>query len=151
MRPANSSGREPARPVSSVPTAVPTSDSSRMGLRPTRSERRPQIGANTSWATENDENRAPMVRALAWKRVAYSGSRGRTTPKPTRSTATVVQMVPKPGGSGWRGVRERTTSGKGEGGGGVKSGAGNGDAAHLLAGARRAARKRLFVIVLAAL
>ena len=40
------------------------------GLRPTRSETLPHTGANNSWATEKEANIAPIVNALAWKRVA---------------------------------------------------------------------------------
>jgi len=93
------------------------------GLRPTRSDTRPQRGAKISCATENEANMAPTVAALAWKRDAYSGNSGSTTPKPTRSTATVVQIVPKPGGSGRRSPRERMASGKGGRARGVKSAA----------------------------
>src|SRR5205823_13917406 len=100
---------------------VPTRERMSTGLRPTRSDTRPQIGANTSWATENEANMAPTVAALAWKRAAYSGNSGRTTPNPMRSTATVVQIVPKPGGNGRRLPRERMTSGKVDGARDVKS------------------------------
>ena len=65
MRPTNSRARDPARPVSSVPAAVPTRERMSTGLRPTRSEIRPHTGAKTSWATENDANMAPTVKAPA--------------------------------------------------------------------------------------
>ena len=42
----------PARPVSRLPTAVPASESSRIGLRPTRSDTRPHSGENRNDAAE---------------------------------------------------------------------------------------------------
>ena len=59
-----------ASPVRRLPRAVPAKERTSTGLRPTRSDRRPHTGANTSWATEKDANRAPTVVALAWNRWA---------------------------------------------------------------------------------
>ena len=99
MRPRKRIQIEPATPVSSEPRAVPNSEISRIGLRPKRSERRPQTGAKISWASENEADSTPMRAAPAPKRSAYCGRIGRTRPKPTRSMATVVQMTPNPRGS----------------------------------------------------
>ena len=68
--PAKSRAREPATPVRRLPAAVPASERISTGLRPTRSDRRPQTGAKRSCATEKEANRAPTVVALAWKRCA---------------------------------------------------------------------------------
>jgi hypothetical protein len=51
--------------VTRLATAVPASDSTRMGLRPTRSESRPQIGEKMSCAPEKAAMRALAVTALA--------------------------------------------------------------------------------------
>ena len=103
MRPRNSShNSEPASPVSRLPTAVPTSDMMITGLRPTRSDSRPVSGEHTSWATENDATSAPAVAGDAPASRAKRASTGKRIPKPMRSRATVVQMTPKPGGSGRR-------------------------------------------------
>jgi hypothetical protein len=61
---------DPARPVSTLPTAVPASDSTRTGLRPIRSDTQPQTGANRSCATENDASSAPICVGVAPKRSA---------------------------------------------------------------------------------
>ena len=70
MRPANSSHRTPAAPVTKLPTAVPTSEMTITGLRPMRSDNRPSNGAHSSWASENDAKRNPTVRPEAPKRSA---------------------------------------------------------------------------------
>src|SRR5438094_5879199 len=59
--------------------------------------------------TENDATSRPNVTGDFVKRSPYSGRIGSTIPHPTRSMATLVQMVPKPGGSGGRSGRERLT------------------------------------------
>ena len=64
-RPTNSTSSEPASPVSRLPTAVPASDSTRTGLRPTRSDSRPQTGANTNWAREKEASSTPTTAGLA--------------------------------------------------------------------------------------
>lgn len=102
MRAANRRASEPASPVSSDPMAVPNRLMIRTGLRPTLSDRRPQIGAKTSWASENEATSTPMTAGVAPKLSAYCGRIGRTMPKPTRSTATVDHRVQKPLGSGSR-------------------------------------------------
>ena len=106
MRPMNSRASPPATPlatpVSRLPSAVPNSEISSTGLRPKRSDRRPQRGANSSWAIENEATSTPMVVGVAPNFSAYCGRIGNTMPKPTRSTATVVQMVPNPFGRGSR-------------------------------------------------
>ena len=53
-----------------VPMAVPNSDRSRTGLRPTRSESRPSRGEHTNWAAENEATSSPTWMPLAPKRSA---------------------------------------------------------------------------------
>ena len=77
---------------------MPTSDATSRGLRPIRSDSRPQIGAKTSWAIENDATSSPTVLGLAPNRSAYLGRIGTTIPKPTRSRATQAHMALNPGG-----------------------------------------------------
>lgn len=94
--------------------AVPTSESTSRGLRPKRSEHRPHSGAKTNWASEKEATSSPMVAGPASKRDAYKGRIGNTMPKPTRSRATVNQIVPNPSGSpgrpGRAGSRPRRTA-----------------------------------------
>ena len=98
IRPANSTHSAPAAPVRKLPTAVPNSESSRTGLRPMRSERRPRSGAHTNCAAEKEATSRPTSKPLAPKRSAYRPRIGTTMPKPTRSSATVVQMIQNPAG-----------------------------------------------------
>ena len=66
IRPTKSSGKPPASPVKRLPTAVPANDTISTGLRPKRSDTRPQIGDPISWAKENAATNAPAVAGLAW-------------------------------------------------------------------------------------
>src|SRR5207302_8396206 len=89
-------------------------------------ESRPQTGAETDRARENEASNTPTTAGLAPNRrsLAYSGSSGNTMPNPTRSRATVVQMVVNPGGRGALlevRARRRTATGNGELVPGVKS------------------------------
>ena len=101
-RPRNSTHRAPANPVTRLPTAVPASERTRTGLRPMRSDTRPQNGENTSCAPEKAATRAAAMNDEAPNRLAYCGRIGRTIPNPTRSSATEDQIAPKPRGSGGR-------------------------------------------------
>jgi hypothetical protein len=92
-RPRKSTHSEPARPVTRLPTAVPTSEMMMTGLRPMRSLSRPSTGANTNCASENVANSHPTAIPDAPYRSAYTPRIGTTMPKPIRSSATVVQMV----------------------------------------------------------
>jgi len=49
------------------PTAEPNSPTRMIGLRPTRSEARPQTGAKTNCIAENEAIRKPTLEALAPK------------------------------------------------------------------------------------
>ena len=97
--------------------AVPNSEMISTGLRPIRSDSRPHTGANTNWASEYDATSRPVTVAVAPNRWAYCGRIGSTIPKPIRSMATVVQIVPKPVGNGWRSrpARPRSAGGRGSG------------------------------------
>jgi hypothetical protein len=57
-------------PVSRLPIAVPKSDSTSTGLRPTRSDTRPQTGENTNCASEKDATSRPTTAGEASKRSA---------------------------------------------------------------------------------
>jgi len=50
--------------------AVPTSDRTRTGLRPTRSDTLPHTGASTNWAMEKEATSSPTWVAEAPKRSA---------------------------------------------------------------------------------
>src|SRR5947209_7399388 len=99
MRPRKRIHTVPASPVTSDATAVPAIESTSTGLRPMRSDTRPQIGENTNWAAENAVISAVAVTADAPKCLAYNGRIGSTIPNPTKSSATLSQRVPKPGGN----------------------------------------------------
>ncbi len=72
------------------------------GLRPIRSDQRPNNGAQISWASEKEANKRPTVRPDAPNRSAYRPRIGTMIPNPMRSSATVVQMVQYPLGTGLR-------------------------------------------------
>ncbi|CAB4594349.1 unannotated protein [freshwater metagenome] len=100
IRPRKRTHNAPAAPVTNDPTAVPSKEIMITGLRPMRSERRPRSGAHTNCARENEAKSNPTSRPLAPKRSAYRPKIGTTIPKPTKSRATVTQIVAKPCGSG---------------------------------------------------
>ena len=58
-RATSNSHSEPAKPVRRLATAVPTSEAMSKGLRPTRSDSLPSIGAPANWAAENAASRSP--------------------------------------------------------------------------------------------
>jgi hypothetical protein len=80
--------------------AVPNSENKITGLRPTRSDTRPMIGAKTNCAAEKVAPNTPICVGEASNRSAYSAKIGTTIPNPTRSRATVVQITQNPCGSG---------------------------------------------------
>ena len=82
MRPANSSQSEPARPVTRLPTAVPTRDRIRTGLRPNRSETRPQRGEKTSCMREKDATSRPTVTGRGPEALGVAGQEGQHDPEP---------------------------------------------------------------------
>ena len=65
IRPSSSTQTAPARPVTSEATAVPAIDNTSTGLRPMRSDTRPQMGENTNWAAEKAVISPVAVTAVA--------------------------------------------------------------------------------------
>jgi hypothetical protein len=63
-----------------------------------RSDSFPRRGEQTNCAAENEATSSPTWRPLAPNRSAYRPRIGTTMPKPTRSSATVVQMTQNPAG-----------------------------------------------------
>ena len=76
-------------------TTMPHPPSSPAGYR---SASRPVNGEHTSWASENEATSRPAWVGEAPSRSEYAARTGKSIPKPMRSSATVVQITPKPGG-----------------------------------------------------
>ena len=95
IREANSTVSEPAKANITYPTAVPTSDTSSTGRRPTWSEILPSTGAARNCIAEYDAISNPNTTGEGPNISAYSGRIGITIPNPTRSMNTIRKTIPR--------------------------------------------------------
>ena len=90
---ANNNASREASPIIKNPIEVPIRLTSNTGLRPTRSESFPRIGANKNCIAEYVATNIPIVASEAPYRSAYNGNTGMTIPNPTRSMKIVMKMI----------------------------------------------------------
>src|SRR6185436_7596836 len=83
-----------AEAKSAYPATEPTRLSTRIGLRPKRSDRRPHTGEKRNWRREYEARSAPSWAGLAPSVSPYFGSSGMTIPNPSRSVKTMRKRMP---------------------------------------------------------